>query len=153
MGRLLCGDKDLCFVHNIAKELVDLVGTTATFYMIDQSATTSDPLYNEPIDVQYVIADCPVMFQSPSRTPEDGAEGFRMTKTSLLYVSSKDLEDNGLHRPSVGDVIVVWGQGYDVHDSSIGEGHWGPGGDTPVMYKVDVTRRTKALPKRVWLNQ
>ena len=159
MGTLLC-DADRCLFDSIAQEVNTLAGTTGYVYQLNQTESTRDPLYDEPTDLAFKEnsqgvegIECPMYFKDPDRSPTSGEEGFRLQKNSEVHIAAKDLTNRGLRRPKVGDIIRVWGQYYDVTDSSVGEAYTSDSGEIPTVYNVQVVRRTQSPPEGLWVRE
>lgn len=150
MGTLI-NDCDSCFRDSIAQEVNKLAGTTATIFQFLEPKSTRNPYYGESTDRVYQARnaggiDCPVFFSSPDRSPMSGEEGFRMDKSSTLFVARADLDSRNLKLLRMGDIVKIWGLYFDVTNSSSTSGRFSDSGHTS-LYEVSVIRRTKSLPE------
>jgi len=157
MGKLFC-DADRCLFDSVAQEVNELAGTTGYIFQLEQDESVRDPLYDEPSDMAYKRnsegvegIECPMLVKDPERSPTSGEEGFRLQKNTRVYVAVKDLTNRDLRRPRVGDIFKIWNQYYDVTDSSVGDAYVSDSGEIPVVYEVNVVRRTQSPPEGLWL--
>jgi len=149
MGTLI-GDCDQCFLDSVAQEVNKLAGVTATLFLFEEGKSIRNPYYGESRDRVYKAngVECPIFFDSPDKSPISGEEGFRMDKTSRLFVARADLDSRNLRALKEGDIVKVWDLYFDVTKSSATMGRFSDSGHTS-LYEVDVVRRTKALPEGV----
>lgn len=157
MGTLI-GDCDQCLFDSVAQEVNKLAGTTAVIYQFEEAESSRDPLWDEEIETVYKQnaqgtegIECPVYFKDPDRSSLTGEEGIRLDKTSEVWIAKADMDARGIRRLRPGDIIKVWtDQFYDVIESHVAEGNISDS-STYSMIRFDVTRRTKALPERLWV--
>lgn len=157
MGTLI-NDRDRCLFNSIAQEVITLCGTEAVVYQFDEAASTRDPLYDEEMYVEYKKNSTgtqgirlPIFFKDPDRSGVTGEEGYRLDRTSQVFVAGKDLTDRSMRVLRPGDIIFVWNMYFDVMESHAAEGHMNDSGNNVITYTFDVVRRTKAVPEGLWI--
>jgi hypothetical protein len=156
-----CGD-ELAIYDSVASEPGRLAGTPIIYYRL-RRAKHRDPLYKEPnvdgdweFDGPWEMMAAIEFPQSDNITPEATEIGIQKNSEAVAWISRKEFEDHSAPYPKEGDVVSFWEQPpfgseedrsqWDVVKATRDGNVWTA--EQFVLYKLELTRRTKFLPIR-----
>ena len=147
---------ELPYFDGLNKEYVERFGTTVQLTIFDKSASTIDPIYNEPTATVERVATIPafVVELIPIDSPEAREEGFRIEKDTTVHFARIHLEEAkdqngvllGISDVPIGSIIEVYGSKWDVINSQRGAfinqiNKW-------MRVECSVKRRSEFIPER-----
>lgn len=147
MGFLL-DDYEKDFMSGIAREIINLSGTTIRHYSMQRSNMVIDPIYNEPVqgDWDYTVYEYRAYFEKGELSIEAEESGVVNVYDARSIVAKQEILDKQGQAPKIGDKIEVYGIFYDV----VQVGKQGYINDTSefVQYELLLKRNDTFKPER-----
>jgi len=106
---MFLGDSELELFDLWARESTAISGTKIKYYSQDQSNSTYDPVYGEPISMSYrgpFELDAFVAY--PTSTAETREEGAAIEWRCDMWVARAEWEDRSVPVPIEGDIVEFW---------------------------------------------
>lgn len=108
-GPFSLGERDGAMFDHFAQEHTEASGTEILFWHQNLEESLRDPLYDEPIDREWLGPyKMKAWVEYIAGSPQMTENGMTVRWSGTMWIARKTLEDGGIPAPLEGDVIKYW---------------------------------------------